>query len=68
MINKQDTPATLASGAGTHQACCPCPNDHNINIGCRHHFARTILKPKIPKTLFGASTVPLIAPATLACW
>ena len=49
MINKQDTPATLASSAGTHQTGRPCPDDHNINIGCHHHFARTILKPQIPK-------------------
>jgi hypothetical protein len=68
MINKQNTPATLASGAGTHQSGRPCTDNQNINIRCRHRFARTILKPKIPKTLFGVSAVPPSAPATLACW
>ena len=49
MINKQNTAAAFTSSAGTHQTGSPCPDDHNINIGCHHHLARTILKPKIPK-------------------
>ena len=49
MINKQNAATTLASSAGTHQTGSPCPDNHNINIGCHHHFTRTNFKPKIPK-------------------
>jgi hypothetical protein len=71
MINKQNAAATLSSGAGTHQTGSPCTDNHNINISCHHHFAQTILKPKTPKTLFGASAMPPATtdtPNTPTCW
>ena len=49
MISKQNAAATLASSARTHQPGGPCPDNHNIDIGCHYHFAQTNFKPKIPK-------------------